>query len=116
MLFRSVHVIGHPTGRIVNAREGLSPDIRLLAEEAAARKVALEVNANSMRLDLRDAHVRTCVEAGCAVSINTDAHGAGDFDELPFGVATARRGWLGADLCVNAWTQARLLAWVRSKR
>jgi len=111
-----VHVIGHPTGRIVNAREGLSPDIAALAKEAAARKVALEVNANSMRLDLRDAHVRLCVQAGCAVSINTDAHGAGDFDELRYGVATARRGWLGTGLCINAWTQARLLAFARAKR
>ena len=111
-----VHVIGHPTGRIVNAREGLSPDIAALAREAAVRKVALEVNANSMRLDLRDAHVRTCAEAGCLVSINTDAHGAGDFGQLPYGVATARRGWLGASHCVNAWDRGRLAAWVRSKR
>jgi DNA polymerase (family 10) len=111
-----VHVIGHPTGRIVGAREGLSPDVAALAREAAARGVALEVNANSMRLDLRDAHVRICVEAGCTVAIDTDAHGAGDFDELPYGVATARRGWLPAALCVNAWDRDRLLAWVRSKR
>ena len=111
-----VHVIGHPTGRIVNAREGLSPDIAALAKEAATRKVALEVNANAMRLDLRDAHVRLCVQAGCAVSINTDAHGAGDFDELRYGVATARRGWLGTGLCISAWTQARLLAFARAKR
>ena len=111
-----VHVIGHPTGRIVGAREGLSPDVAVLAREAAARGVALEVNANSMRLDLRDAHVRICAEAGCAVAIDTDAHGAGDFDELPHGVATARRGWLPASLCVNAWDRDRLLAWVRSKR
>ena len=111
-----VHVIGHPTGRIVNAREGLSPDIAALAKEAAARKVALEVNANAMRLDLRDAHVRLCVEAGCPVAIDTDAHGAGDFDELRYGVATARRGWLGTGLCINAWTQPKLLAFARSKR
>lgn len=111
-----VHVIGHPTGRIVNAREGLSPDVALLAREAAAHGVALEVNANTMRLDLRDAHVRLCVDAGCAVSINTDAHGAGDFDQLPHGVATARRGWLGTGLCVNAWSQAKLLAFARAKR
>jgi DNA polymerase (family 10) len=111
-----VHVIGHPTGRIVNAREGLSPDVALLAREAAARDVALEVNSNSMRLDLRDAHVRLCMEAGCLVSVNTDAHGAGDFDELPFGVATARRGGLTEERCINCWPQARLLAWARAKR
>jgi DNA polymerase (family 10) len=111
-----VHVIGHPTGRIVGAREGLSPDIGLLAREAAARRVALEVNANSMRLDLRDAHVRICRDAGCLVAIDTDAHGDGDFDQLGYGVLTARRGWLGTDLCVNAWTRERLGEWVRSKR
>lgn len=111
-----VHVIGHPTGRIVNAREGLSPDIAALAKEAATRNVALEVNASSMRLDLRDAHVRLCVQAGCPVSINTDAHGAGDFDELRYGVATARRGWLRTGLCINSWAQARLLAFARAKR
>jgi DNA polymerase (family 10) len=74
------------------------------------------VNANTMRLDLRDSHVRLCVEAGCPVSINTDAHGAGDFDQLPFGVATARRGWLGTGLCINAWTQPKLLAFAKAKR
>ncbi len=111
-----VHIIGHPTGRIINAREGLSPDIALLAKEAAARRVALEVNANSMRLDLRDAHVRTCVDAGCLVAIDTDAHGAGDFAQLPYGIATARRGWLPGALCVNTWDAKALGTWVQSKR
>lgn len=111
-----VHVIGHPTGRIVNAREGLSPDISLLAREAAKHNVALEVNANTMRLDLRDTHVRMCVDAKCLVAINTDAHGGGDFDQLPYGIATARRGWLGNSHCVNTWTRAKLGEWIASKR
>lgn len=50
------------------------------------------------------------------MAIDTDAHGAGDFDELRYGVATARRGWLGTGLCINAWTQAKLLAFARAKR
>jgi DNA polymerase (family 10) len=111
-----VHIIGHPTGRIVNAREGLSPDIALLAREAAQRNVALEVNSNTMRLDLRDSHVRIAMDAGCLVAIDTDAHGAGDFDQLPYGIATARRGWLTCERCVNAWTRDALSKWIRSKR
>ena len=111
-----VHIIGHPTGRIVNAREGLSPDIALLAREAAQRNVALEVNSNTMRLDLRDSHVRIAMDAGCLVAIDTDAHGAGDFDQLPYGIATARRGWLTCERCVNTWTRAALSTWIRSKR
>jgi DNA polymerase (family 10) len=100
----------------VNAREGLSPDIALLAREAAQRNVALEVNSNTMRLDLRDSHVRIAKEAGCLVAIDTDAHGAGDFDQLPYGIATARRGWLTCERCVNTWTRAALSTWIRSKR
>jgi DNA polymerase (family 10) len=88
----------------------------LLAREAAKHNVALEVNANTMRLDLRDSHVRMCVEAGCLVAIDTDAHGAGDFDQLPYGIATARRGWLGNSHCVNTWTRAKLGQWIASKR
>ncbi|MFO0963155.1 MAG: DNA polymerase/3'-5' exonuclease PolX [Phycisphaerales bacterium] len=107
-----VDIIGHPTGRIINAREGLSPDIPLLAREAAARGVALEVNANSMRLDLRDSHVRACMEAGCLVAIDTDAHGAGDFEQLRYGIATARRGGLTAPRCVNTWSAQRLREWL----
>ncbi|MBL9141106.1 MAG: DNA polymerase/3'-5' exonuclease PolX [Phycisphaerae bacterium] len=111
-----VHIIGHPTGRIINAREGLSPDIALLARESKAHNTALEINANTMRLDLRDAHVRVCVDTGTLISINTDAHAAADFDQLRYGVTTARRGWLTTSLCVNAWEPKALLDWLKSKR
>ncbi len=111
-----VHIIGHPTGRIINAREGLSPDIHLLAREAKAHGTALEVNANTMRLDLRDAHVRVCVDTGTLVAIDTDAHSAGDFDQLRYGVLTARRGWLGCKLCINTWEPRTLIQWLKAKR
>ncbi len=110
-----VHIIGHPTGRLINVREGLAPDMALLVREAREHRTALEVNANSMRLDLRDAHVRMAVDAGALVSINTDAHAAEDFAQLRYGVTTARRGWLPCAQCVNAWETPRLLAWLRSK-
>jgi histidinol phosphatase-like PHP family hydrolase len=56
------------------------------------------------------------MDAGCLVAIDTDAHGAGDFDQLPYGIATARRGWLTCERCVNAWTRDALSKWIRSKR
>lgn len=108
-----VHIIGHPTGRIINGREGLSPDMAVLAREAKAHDTALEVNANTMRLDLRDAHVRMCVDSGTLVAINTDAHAAADFDQLRYGVTTARRGWLPCSLCINTWEPRKLLAWLK---
>lgn len=111
-----VHVIAHPTGRVVNSREGLQPDLPALAAAAAESRTALEVNASTMRLDLRDAHVKAAVEAGALVAIDTDVHTEADFDQLRYGVLTARRGWLSPDRCVNAWPRAKLLTWLRSKR
>ncbi|MCH2133235.1 MAG: DNA polymerase/3'-5' exonuclease PolX [Phycisphaerales bacterium] len=111
-----VHIIGHPTGRIINRREGLSPDMAALVEAASECDTALEINANPLRLDLRDTHVRLAVEAGCPVAINTDAHRPEDFDLLRYGVLTGRRGRLGPKQCINAWTAKRLHAWLARKR
>lgn len=111
-----VHMLGHPTGRLVNAREGLSPDMQALIDASVEHDTALEINANDHRLDLRDYHVRMAVEAGAKIAINTDAHAADHFDLLRYGVLTARRGWLSAEQCINTWTSARLQKWLKSKR
>ncbi len=111
-----VHIIGHPTGRLVNRREGLSPAIPDLIAAANEHTTALEINAHWMRLDLRDVHVRAASDAGCLIAINCDAHRPDDFDNLRFGVQVARRGWLTRGLCVNAWTHKKLHSWLKSKR
>jgi DNA polymerase (family 10) len=111
-----VHILGHPTGRLINRRPGMSPDMERIAAAAKAHGTALEVNAHWMRLDLRDVHVRVAVEAGCDVAINCDVHVREDYDNLPFGVATARRGWLTPARCVNTWSAKTLAAWLKKKR
>jgi len=111
-----VHILGHPTGRIINTREGLHPDIEQLIAAAAEHDTALEINANYLRLDLRDIHVRAAVEAGAKIAINTDAHAPEHFDFLRYGIMTARRGWLTPGSCVNAWPKAKLHTWLKSKR
>ena len=87
-----------------------------LVEAAVECDTALELNANPLRLDLRDTHVRLAVESGCKVAINTDAHRAEDFELLRYGILTARRGRLGPKQCINAWTAKRLHGWLASKR
>jgi DNA polymerase (family 10) len=111
-----VHIIGHPTGRLIERRAGLEPAMDELIAAAIQHDVALEINAHWMRLDLRDTHVRAAVEAGCKIAINCDVHQAGDYDNLRYGVLTGQRGWLTPELCVNTWTAERLHAWLRSKR
>lgn len=111
-----VHVLGHPTGRIINRREGLHPDINALIQAAIEHDTALEINANYQRLDLRDVHVKAAVDAGALIAINTDAHTPDHLDFLRYGILTARRGWLTPKQCINAWTKQKLHAWLHAKR
>lgn len=107
-----VNVIAHPTGRIVLGRRGMEIDLDELARAAARCAVALEVNAEPSRLDLRDQHVRAALAAGAKLAIDSDAHDAGGYDVLPFGVMTARRGWATRADVVNAWPLAKLRAFL----
>ncbi len=111
-----VDVLGHPTGRMIRRRGGLTPDFNALIQAAVETDTALEINSHWMRLDLRDTHVRAAVEGGANLSINCDVHRRGDFDNLRFGVATGRRGWLTAERCVNTWDHDRLHTWLKRNR
>jgi len=59
-----VCVIGHPTGRLVMSRRGLEPDMKKVIFAAARNGIALEINSNNHRLDLRDSHAKLAVDAG----------------------------------------------------
>ena len=107
-----VDVIGHPTGRMVGGRDPAELDLEAVLAAARESGVALEINAHPARLDLKDAHARRAVETGCRLAINSDAHSPADLELRPYGVATARRGWVGAESVVNAWPRERLLAWL----
>jgi len=62
-----VHILGHPTGRLINRRAGMSPEMGALIRACVEHDVAMEINAHWMRLDLRDVHVRQAVNAhSCA--------------------------------------------------
>ncbi|MCC6285292.1 MAG: DNA polymerase/3'-5' exonuclease PolX [Phycisphaerales bacterium] len=112
----ATRILGHPTGRLVSRRKGLEPDMGAVFQAARAQGVALEINAHWLRLDLRDTHVRGAVEAGCLIAIDCDVHDPADFNNLEFGVLTARRGWLPPEQCVNTWEAPRLHAWLRDRR
>lgn len=107
-----VDIIAHPTGRMIPNREGADLDIEAVFRAAAEYGVALEINAHPSRLDLDDVLARRAVQLGIPLTINTDAHSEYDFDMLPFGVATARRGWVRAADVINAWGTDQLLGWL----
>ncbi len=111
-----VTIMGHPTGRLVGRREGLSPDMPALFKAAAERGVAMEINANHWRLDLRDTHAKAAIAAGVKLAINTDAHGPADMDQLQYGILTARRAGATKKDVVNCMTKPSLAKWLKSTR
>jgi DNA polymerase (family 10) len=113
---RFVNVIGHPTGRLINRREGLPLDFPRIFAAAAANGTAMEINAGYPRLDLNDTHSRAALEAGCTLSIDTDAHSTGELDDIGFGIDVARRAWATADRVLNCMPLAKLRDFIARKR
>ncbi|MFP4169819.1 MAG: DNA polymerase/3'-5' exonuclease PolX [Methanomassiliicoccales archaeon] len=94
-------IIAHPTGRILERREPYELDLGRVMEEAREQGVMLEVNCFPDRLDLKDVHCRMAKEAGVTLALGTDAHTLTHLDHMRYGVATARRGWIGPEEVVN---------------
>ncbi|GBD10026.1 DNA polymerase/3'-5' exonuclease PolX [Candidatus Thermoflexus japonica] len=110
-----VHIIAHPTGRLLGEREGADADWEAVLRAAAETGTLLEINANPARLDLPDVLARRALELGCKLVISTDAHSPGEFDLIHFGVAVARRAWATREDIANTWPLERLLAWAKEK-
>ena len=111
-----VHIIGHPTGRIIQKRAGLDPNLIQLFEAATEHNTALELNSHSLRLDLRDWHIRSAIKYAVTIAINTDAHRPTDFEQLRYGITTARRGGLCPSSCINCLNAKELHDWLKLKR
>ncbi|MEA2646802.1 MAG: polymerase [Chloroflexota bacterium] len=111
---RSPHVdiVGHPTGRKVEARDPADVDMEALIKAAAEGRTALEINASPSRLDLNDIHARRARELGVKISINSDAHTPKELNQMEFGVYVAQRAWLQPDDVINTWEVDRILAWI----
>jgi DNA polymerase (family X) len=111
-----VTCISHPTGRLIGEREAMDLDMEAVIEHAARTGTALEINANTHRLDLKDIHCRMAIEHGVKLVIGTDAHSVEGLRMMPYGVATAARGWATKGDVINALPPAKLKTWLKSKR
>jgi DNA polymerase (family 10) len=95
------HILGHPTGRMINKRPPYNLDMERVLDAAAAHGCCIEINAQPDRLDVHDVHARMAKERGVRLAISTDAHSIAELDYLRFGVDQARRGWLEARDVLN---------------
>jgi DNA polymerase (family 10) len=106
-----VDVIGHLTGRKLGRRGPMDVAIERVVEKAVETGTLLEINSQPDRLDLRDVHARLAGEAGVKIVVSSDAHEVRALQYVEFGVAQARRAWLGAEQVVNtrSWGQLKKL-------
>ena len=106
-------VLGHPTGRILQGREGFPVDmhavLRRMGEiNAEGELKAVEINASPYRLDLDWRLCKYAKEQGVPVCINPDAHDTDGLRNFWFGVQVARKGWLSAADVLNTRNGAQM--------
>jgi DNA polymerase (family 10) len=106
-----VDVIGHLSGRKIERRPPYAFDFPAIVDAAVSAGTLLEINASPDRRDMNDIHARAAAAAGIPIVIDCDAHRTGGFKVAAYGVATARRAWLGREAIANTrpWAELRAL-------
>jgi DNA polymerase (family 10) len=111
-----VTMLGHPTGRLLLARDGYAVDLDAVIEAAARAGTMIEINANPHRLDLDAIHCRRAAQKGVLLVVNPDAHSVNGLDDLDYGIAVARRGWLTRENVFNASSPAEVDDLLKQRR
>jgi DNA polymerase (family 10) len=109
-------ILGHPTGRLLLAREGYPLDMEAVIDACAHYGVVIELNAHPYRLDLDWRWIPKAVEKGIKISINPDAHRKEGIGDMQYGVYAARKGMLTAADTFNALSLAEMEAWLSGRK
>ncbi|HRG65092.1 MAG TPA: PHP domain-containing protein, partial [Saprospiraceae bacterium] len=109
------NILGHPTGRLLLGRKGYEIDHHKVIDACAANYVAIELNANPLRMDLDWTFIPYALEKGVKIAISPDAHSVSQYQFVKFGLNTARKGGLEASNCLNCMSVEELLAWANIK-
>jgi len=100
----------HPTGRIINKREGYPINISKVLSTCLDTQTVLEIDAHYNRLDIRDELIRTAINNGVNLVIDSDAHHPMHHAFLNLGVSQARRGWASKKDILNTGSVSELLS------
>ncbi|MER2077486.1 DNA polymerase/3'-5' exonuclease PolX [Psychrobacillus psychrotolerans] len=108
-----VHMIAHPTGRIIEQRDGYNPDVPTLIKWAKENGKILELNASPYRLDLNTEYLKLAREKGVPIAINTDAHHIDQLKYMDIGVRYAQKAWLHKENIVNTWSLEKFKEYIQ---
>lgn len=112
----NVHMIAHPTGRIVGQRDGYNPDVEQILDWAKEYSKIVELNASPYRLDLAVPYLIMAQEKGVPVAINTDAHAIEGLEVMETGVKHAQKAWLKKDTVVNTWSLEKFKEFINKSK
>lgn len=109
-------VLGHPTGRLLLAREGYSIDHKTIIDACAANNVVIELNSNPLRLDMDWRWIDYALSKNVMISINPDAHRKEGVHDMQYGVHVARKAGLTKKMCFNALSADEIAAKFAAKK
>jgi putative hydrolase len=110
-------ILGHCTGRMRTPKRNRPEstfDQEIVFAAALRFGKAIEINSRPERRDPPKRLLRLAVEAGCRISIDTDAHAPGQLAWLEGGCERAFLCGVGIGSIVNACSADELLEWARS--
>jgi len=108
-----VKILAHPTGRLLNEREGYELDWDKIFDFCKKHNKVLEINCHPARLDLPDVLVREAIKRGVKIALGTDSHSAEAMENIRYGLAMARRGWCEKDDILNTMDYNRVIKWIK---
>jgi DNA polymerase (family 10) len=108
------HILGHPTGRLLLARDSYEVDVKEIIDAAADYGKIIELNANPYRLDLPWEYLMYAKEKGVKISINPDSHDYNSLVDVFYGVKFARKGWLEPKDVVNCLSVDDFMSYIKS--
>jgi DNA polymerase (family 10) len=109
-------MLGHPTGRLLLARDGYAVDLDAVIDAAARSGAMIEINADPHRLDLDWIHARKAAARGIPIVINPDAHSTRGLLNLDYGVGVARKAGLTAGQVFNTSSLAETARRLETRR
>ncbi len=104
----NVHVLAHPTGRLLLEREGVNADWAKIFKRVSQLGKFIEIDGFPNRLDLPDGLVREAKKIGVKFSVDTDSHQTNHLNLMEYGIAVARRGWLEKHDVINTLPYSKL--------
>jgi DNA polymerase (family 10) len=97
---------GHGLGRLLQRRPPFDCDVERILDVIAESRAAIEINGDPYRLDLEPRWVREARKRKIKFVVSTDAHSVKAMNNVKYGVAMARRGWVTRKEVLNTLNTA----------